>query len=66
MVIISPNIISPTQIYKINYEKLGPGGLVGEVGLQGKLETPNFYRNVNALLLIFTKDTMRLDKSVDV
>ena len=39
---------------------------MGEVGWQGKLETPNFYRNVNALLLIFTKDTMRLDKSVDV
>ena len=30
------------------------------------METQNFYSNVNALLLIFTKDTMRLDKSVVV
>ena len=30
------------------------------------MERPNFYKNVNALLLIFTKDTMRLDKSVGV
>ena len=27
------------------------------------METPTFYSNVDALLLIFTKDTMRLDKS---